>query len=291
MKIAIHSGAHGTEEDRLLKSLLGDAGPLLEKGVTLPGPGKYRTLLKECFSQMDDGDDFIAAADDLWNEILDGDAPGRVVLSNPHFFGSQREALNGDLLYPNAERRLQQMSVLFPDDQPELFLCIRNPATFLPGLLGKASKQRVREVLSSTNPMNLRWSSLLARIHQTLPDLPVTVWCYEDLPFIWDQVLRAVSGLERGAPVGGELDMLSSIMTREGTRRLGEYLADAPDISDAQRVRVYGAFVDKFAQEDALEEELDLPGWDDDMVDTLSDIYDGDVEYIAQMPGCTLIEP
>ncbi len=51
------------------------------------------------------------------------------------------------------------------------------------------------------------------------------------------------------------------------------------------------AFLDKFADEDALEEEIDFPGWTIEHVDHLSDQYDADVQLIQQMPNIEFIIP
>ena len=58
-----------------------------------------------------------------------------------------------------------------------------------------------------------------------------------------------------------------------------------------QRRRVIVAFLDKFAKEEALDEELDLPGWTDSMIEDLSVIYDEDCEAIGHIPGVTMITP
>ena len=90
MQVIVHTGAHATEEDRLLKSLLRNKEDFSKRGVAVPGPGKYRSLLKDCFSALKAGDPAADSRDVLWDAILDEEDADRVVLSNPHFFGSQR---------------------------------------------------------------------------------------------------------------------------------------------------------------------------------------------------------
>ena len=55
MQVIIHCGAHATEEDLLLKALLKNAGILSKQGTALPGPGRYRSLLKECMAALKNG--------------------------------------------------------------------------------------------------------------------------------------------------------------------------------------------------------------------------------------------
>jgi hypothetical protein len=56
-----------------------------------------------------------------------------------------------------------------------------------------------------------------------------------------------------------------------------------------QKRRVIAAFLDKFVREDEIEEELDLPGWTEDLVDQLSDLYDEDIFDVQRVPGINMI--
>ena len=51
------------------------------------------------------------------------------------------------------------------------------------------------------------------------------------------------------------------------------------------------AFLDKYAIDDAIEEELDLPGWDEAYVDMLTELYEEDIFVISRIPGVTVIAP
>lgn len=291
MQVIFHTGVHATDEDRLLKCLLGNKEMLSQRGIAVPGPGKYRTLLKEAFNAMETAAPSDDARDVLIDAILDDEVADRMILSNEHFFGSQRFAVSEDTLYPLAEQRLRQLHALFRHDQIELALAIRNPATFLPAVLANAAPRKVREVLDTTNPVALRWSDLLTRIRVAVPDVPVTVWCNEDTPLIWPQVLREIAGLDLSEPMTGGFDILADIMSRPGLRRMRGYLAQHPDTTEVQKRRVIAAFLDKYALDDAVEEELDLPGWTEDLVDQMTELYDEDVRQIQHIPGVQLIAP
>ena len=62
-------------------------------------------------------------------------------------------------------------------------------------------------------------------------------------------------------------------------------------MNETQRRRVIAAFWDKFVLEDEIEEELDMPGWTEALVDELTELYDEDMSVIQRLPGVTLIEP
>ena len=54
MQLVLHAGAHFTEEDRLLRCLLNNKGDFSKRGVAVPGPGKYRSLLRDTIAAMVD---------------------------------------------------------------------------------------------------------------------------------------------------------------------------------------------------------------------------------------------
>ena len=57
------------------------------------------------------------------------------------------------------------------------------------------------------------------------------------------------------------------------------------------RRKIIGAFLDKYAIEDEINEVLDLPGWTPDPVDQMTDAYEHDLDVIEAMPGVRLLIP
>ncbi len=291
MKVIIHPGAHGTNEDRLTKTLLRNRDRFLAKGCMVPGPNKYRVLLKECVAAARVHAPSPAACDVLWDAILEGEKATRVVLTNQHFFGSQREALENQKFYPEAGPRLRALQALLPDDEIELMMAIRSPIGFLPAMLEHAHPNRRASVLSSADLTQMRWSELFIRIRQAVPNIAITVWCQEDVPLLWPQLLRRFGGLEEGAGVAGSLSILREILSDEGFSRLRSYLSAHPDLTEDLRRRVYMAFLDKYARDDELEEDVQIPGWTADFVDRIEALYDRDVQHISAIPGVTMLTP
>ncbi|MCB1343499.1 MAG: hypothetical protein KDK24_21030 [Pseudooceanicola sp.] len=289
MRVAVHTGAHFTDDERLMRCLLANKGDFSQAGIAVPGPGKYRTLLKETFAALDGAAPGHEAREVLVDAILDEESADAMILSNQHFFGSPRFAIAPEGFYPQAVQRMRQMIQLFHEDRVEMFLAICNPATFVPAVLAKASRQQQADLLQRVPPSTLRWSELLARLRAELPDLPITVWCNEDSPLLWPEIVRAVAGLKTGTKINGAFDLLRDIMSQEGMTRFRAYLAEHPDLSDSQKRRVMIAFLDKFAIEEALEEELDLPEWSEALVADLTRRYDDDLLRIGRIKGVRLL--
>jgi hypothetical protein len=52
MRIVYHLGVHCTDEEKLLRCLLKNRGTLAEQGVVVPGPARYRTLLRDTLATL-----------------------------------------------------------------------------------------------------------------------------------------------------------------------------------------------------------------------------------------------
>ncbi|WP_137700018.1 hypothetical protein [Marimonas lutisalis] len=291
MQVMFHAGVHCTDDDRVLKCLLKNRGDFSDIGSLVPPPGRYRKLLHQTLVALSNAEPAPDARDILLDTILDGEQADRLLLSNENLFCIAKLAINNGVFYPNAAVRVGQLKSLFRGDQIELFLAIRNPATFLPALYEKAPVEDFIELTRGTDPRQLRWSELVWRIRTDHPDVPLTIWCNEDSPLIWAQIIREMAGLNPGTKIKGGFDLLAEIMTRDGMKRFRDYLAKHPVMTEIQKRRVMVAFLDKFAREDMIEEELDLPGWTEELVDELTEAYDEDMFEISRIPGVTFIAP
>ena len=146
-------------------------------------------------------------------------------------------------------------------------------------------------VISELDPFDIHWSDVIIRMRETCPRAEFTVWCNEDTPLLWSQLIREISGLDFESPIIGGFDLLSEIMTEEGFKRFLAYLESHPPQTEVQKRRVIAAFLDKFAIIEELEEELDMHGWTDATVDALTEAYEDDLYTIERIHGVTLITP
>jgi len=291
MQIAIHLGAHCTDEDRLVRTLLRNAGRLAEEGIVVPGPARYRKLMREAMKASDGIALRPDAEEALLDAILDRDHPDRLVLSYENFMCVPPRVLGEGMFYPMAEARARAYRAMFPAHGCEFFLAVRNPATFLPALHAKAGGGEYAAFLNGCEPDMLLWSETVIALREGAPDAAITVWCDEDTPLIWPEVLREVSGHDPFTALRGTFAILSEIMTEEGLVRLRGYLAENPPPNEIQRRRVVAAFLSKYARPEVVEVELDLPGWTDETVEKLTEIYDEDVLTISRLPGVHFIAP
>ncbi|KIN66227.1 hypothetical protein Z946_239 [Sulfitobacter noctilucicola] len=291
MQLILHTGAHYTEQERLIKSVLRNKETFSQRGVVVPGPNSYRGIMRDTLNAMSRSPASPDARAVLLDVMLDGTPADRLILSDANFFRTAGTAIQRGVLYPAAPDRMANMVSLFPDDEIEIFLGLRNPATLIPVLYDKSIDQAPDAFWAGRRPQDIQWSDTISQIRAAAPSVPITVWCNEDTPLIWSQIIRDMAGIEHHDKIAGGFDLLMSIMSKEGMERLRAYMHSNPEMTEMQKRRVIGAFLEKFAIDEAIEEELDMPGWTEALVDELTDLYDEDMLAVQRLPGVTMISP
>ncbi len=291
MQVAIHLGAHCTDEDRLLKTLLANKGALATAGVSVPGPGRYRkTVLREAQKLRGIPADN-NVRDLLVETIVDDDSAKRLVLSFDDFLCPASRVFENGILYDQASIRPTNLRKLFPNWPVEFFISIRNPATFIPAVFQHKDQNHTNfsKFLDGVALDEIRWSDVIISIREHNPNCAITVWCNEDTPLIWPEIIQQVSAQSETLCLEGKNNILGSIMKNEGLDRMATYLKSHNPRNEAQRRRIVMAFLDKYAIADAVEEELDVPGWTEDLVRQLTQNYEADLLNIGRINGVKLL--
>jgi len=288
MRIVYHLGAHCTDEERLVRCLLKNRAVLAEQGIVVPSPTRYRRLLRDTAVQLKGRTATVETQALVLEQIMEEEAADRLVLSWDSFLSFPQWALRGTL-YGFAGERIRAFTQIFPEIEAEFHLALRNPATFLPALFEKQKAKTYEEFIEGTDPAQVRWSDVVRQIVKQNPGVPLIVWCDEDTPLIWPEVLQAVSGHDDATALEDTDELLAAIMAPDGLARMRGYAASHPPASILQRRRIVSAFLDKFAIPDRISVEFEMPGWTDALIDRMTDGYLEDVEVIRQMPDVTVI--
>ena len=288
LDIAIHLGAHCTDEDRIQRVLTDNRARLRRQGIVVPPPGRARPALRRALQARAAGR---GGDEDVLDELLDGASatPARLVLSYEAFLGVYANVLAGDRMYPEAGARARLLADLFPGHAVGFHFGLRNQASFVPALFEASSVQRFGTFLEGQDLARMRWTDPVAAIRAACPDVPLTVWCTEDLALIWPEVLRRLAGTD--GPLQGEDAILAEIMTEGGFRRLQAYLRDNPIRTQGTWRKVVAAFLRKYARPERLEREIDLPGWTQGIIAGLTEHYAADVAAIRARDDVTVLGP
>jgi hypothetical protein len=300
MRIVYHLGAHATDEERLLRCLLKNRGVLGAQGIMVPGPTRYRTLLRDTAIALKGQAATVETQALVLEQIMDEEGrdradASRLILSWENFLAFIPWAVDGGL-YPSAGPRTQAFAQIFPGLETEFHLAIRNPASFLPLIFDrqkglKGGKATVEAFSAGLDLHDLRWSEVIERILEANPEATVTVWCDEDTPLIWPEVLRAVAGCTPGTVLEDEGALVAELMSDDGQARMRAYVESHPVSTVAGRRKVVQAFLEKFGLREKIDQDIEMAGWTEATVSSLTQAYADDVDLIATLPGVTLIRP
>lgn len=289
MQLLFHIGAHCTGQDRLIRSLLKNRDILAHSGVAVPGPGRYRRTLSDVTQKLRGAPASAETQDVILDAVLDIDAPKRIVLSYENFVCTPDDVLQGHMLYGDIGKSAW-LPAAIPAGVPEFALTLRNVATFLPALTEAQDDTSITEAaLAATDPLELSWFETVHGLREANPEAPILVWCDEDAPLLWPQIMRAVADVDATVPLTGATDLVRTLLTDEGVEVMIDELADTRD--EAEQMNILTALIDEYAKEGEIEQEISLPGWTQTLIDDLTDAYDSDLERIAKIPGVTVLTP
>lgn len=291
MDIALHLGAHLTDDGRLRRCLERNREMLQRDGVEVPEPARFRTSILDAIKTHSREGLAPDAGDMLLDSIVTSETTERLVLSSARFLSPLPSAVRRAQFCPMAEPRMAGLRALFADHNVSLYLAIRNPASFIPALLGAVNDEQANVIRGDLDPTALRWSDLVRTMRAQFPEAPLTVWCDEDTPFLWQDVLHTVSGHRAEDALAHVYDWFDTVMVEGGAAKLAAYMDNAPPMDRNQRQRAIAAFLDKFCDEEKIDIDVSTTGWTEDMVDLLSGLYEEDVVTIAAMDGVTLLQP
>lgn len=291
MQVVYHLGAPCTDGDLLIMSLLKNCLRLAQAGISVPTPGRYRAVIRDTARALKGRPAGEEVQDALLDAILDDAQVDRLILSDPRFVCINRLVVQGAQIWPMIERSCTQLRALFPEAQVEFFVGMRDPGTLIPALFKASRFSDFAEFTDNMQPHAVAWSEMLRRLHQSVPDCRITVWCNEDTPLLWGEILREMAGVGLDADLDGIDDLVGSIMEEDGFARMRAWLTQNPPETEAQRRRVVAAFLERYAVDTKIEETLNLPGWTAELMDDISQSYDADMAVIARMPGVRLLAP
>lgn len=292
MEIALHLGVHCTDDERLLRVLLRNRSRLTEAGMAVPSPRTYRAMLPKLVRSLR-GSPAGADVQEMVRDALIGEArPSRLILSHENLSCFPTNAVGPNGLYASLPQRLAALANIFPADDCTFFVAVRNPATLVPEVLSRARIDHPAAHLGAVDPLDLRWGPVLRRMLEAVPDARVLLWCNEDTPLLWPDILHAVAGSDGAAPLEGEDDMLMMLLSDEGLVALQTHLAEVEGpFGPVERREITARFLERYARPEEMETSIDMPGWSADLIEEMTCVYDEDVAEVAALPGVEFLLP
>ena len=291
MKMAFHIGVHGTDGDRLLRTLQENSDELLRHETEIVPPDRHSEFLDQTLMQLQGG----TATDEIEALLLDSllvtEEPQRAIFSSTSFLGAVGRIIGQPGFYWQLGTRAASLVNLFPNQDVEIFAAIRNPATLLSDMLPHFWGGDYEKFMQGHHPEALRWREPARQLVQAVQGRRVVLWCHEDAPLIWPEVIRLISDVDPDTPMKATMLYMKELLDAQAFEKLRETLGTQDRLSVAGRREICARFLQDHAGDDALAQEIDMPGWTQELIDRMTENYYQDVAEIAAMPGVEFIIP
>lgn len=119
----------------MIRSILRNCARLATDGIIVPGTGRYRELLGSVYTTLRGKPASHDTEAMLLEAINDDDTAERIILSNDSFLRRHKFVVGADGLYPKAKKSAW-LRQCFPLHNVHFAFGLRNPATFVPAVLG-----------------------------------------------------------------------------------------------------------------------------------------------------------
>jgi hypothetical protein len=293
MDIRIYVGAHKTASQHLSSILVANT-ELLDAEETVFYSRSFRALkfLNRALKAINSGGDKEDITGEMLHSFSEGRDMKRLLIINPDIVGAVTKPFGKELFYPRTSGLIRQIQTLFEGHSLNLYAGVRNPATFLPSCYAEtmlsASFTDYQSYLEKVNLLNLKWSPFLHRLQGKQSDIPLTVWRFEDYPYIWRDIAQAFTGLPNGQNLTGNSERVNSSITLRGAQLLNRYTQEHPPRTKQDFENTKLAFMERFP---SSPNEIVAPKWPPETVQNLTHNYEDDWYYIERMEGINIIQP
>lgn len=290
MELRLLTGAHRTGLEHLRVQLEHNADVLAKNDVLLPSREVASQALAVALKTIRKGNADDRTGPAFLKNLTGGQEVGKVLLIDPDISGSMLRPTKKGIFYPRGNATTFQLIKTLEGWGVRLYFGTRNPASFLPSCysasLRHQPKAAFEDFIKASDPMDLRWSEYLHRIQGKDAEIPVTVWSFEDYPFIWREVAQALGGLENKELLVETDGPIVPEMSVRGAVLMHQFLQQHPAANVEEFDRIEARFIEKFPARDPDHME-DV--WPADLVSDLTDAYDDDNYYIDRMDNLTII--
>lgn len=291
MQVVIHAGAAFTDEGGIMRSLLSNGEVLRQNGTVSMGPRRYKTIIKPVLDAMSVNPAQSDLVYQIRNQLPADPKVDRAIFSSPDYIGELPTAIHEGQFYPHAGQRMAILNQVFEDHQVELFLGLLNPGSFIPKVLMSLPDAQRNKITRNTDLSCLSWLSVIEDIRDLAPNVAITLWCNEDTPLIWGDLLRALGGVGQDIAIQDEHALYTSLLTDIGKREFLALIRQHPEPVGQVLRHDLIEILETHAQPDKVEEELNLPGWSTGILDAFSELYEQDLARLRTMPDIRFLSP
>lgn len=292
MRVYLHIGVQFTRAGRLLKAVRLNEKVYRRNKVIAPSVAAYRPKIDQMMDTLDGLPPTPEETRHFLAELSEDRSANAIVLVDERLCGELNRAFEETMLYPAMGKRLARVAELFAAADLKLSMAITNPVNFVGHAMQKKKARGVAEWFArNVPPADVSWVPAIDRLQEALPDVPLTIWCEEDTPFIWRRLLRRFGELSEDADLRAPHMALADFLNSEGAKRFVTYARKFPPKDDVTLERIALAFLDKYEIIETVGPAGGIDGWDETATATITAGYEDDIEVLSKRDGITFVRP
>lgn len=288
MQIAFHIGLPGTDDDRIVRTLDANRDALRRAHTELCPNDVNEPILNEALSALKGG---IAPPDleeVLYDALIEQEGTERLLLSRSSLIGVARRVFDGETLGQIFPEKMRMLANTVPSAEVEFFLALKNPAAHASHVLSRIGRIPP-ELRARLKPEMMRWAPALRAMLPEIGRRRLVVWCSEDMPLIFPEVVRRFAGVPADLPLSQENPLLEALLTKPAYDALSAQLAPLAPTDIGRRRALTSAALIEGHDPAAIDVTVDNLGWDQSVIDDITAAYDADMAEIAALPGVEFI--
>jgi hypothetical protein len=291
MEIRIHIGVHRTATTHLQNSLIENKTLIESQRIALPERREAEKALSTGMRLLRGGRDIDKVQSQMLTTLSEGREVDRIIISNEKYAGALSRPFGKELFYPRIGEAMTRFSQLFAGVRFRLYAGIRNPASFIVSCYAESvrtgNRESFEDFIAETNLTGLRWSSMLHRMQTSKGDIPLTVWRYEDYPFIWREVVQNLTGIANREDLVGKTDTINRGLSFHGSTMMRRYLEQYPSAGPDEFANIARVFGERYPSD--VHDNLGQ-SWPEELVEGLTENYDDDWYYIERMDNLETVQ-
>ncbi len=293
MDIRLYKGGHQSTTEHFIAALKENKNILADENITyLPIENDTFTHIFKAAKAIRNGKNIADTRNDFLKQLTDIKSIDKLLIIDNRVIGQEHRLFEKELFQPRNRGILNQIEAIFSDFNIRIFIETRSFTSLIPSyysdtvFYNKASNYD--DFIAQINIEDLQWSSLIERSQGRGTRLPATIWRYEDYPYIWRDVIGAITGVEKYQDLNAPAENLDLGVDLQRALLFNKYVQKHPDKTSEELEKMKPLFLQ---QDLSVVKELDIPGWSQERTEALQHGYDDDWYYIERMDDVETILP
>jgi len=294
MEINVYIGGHEATTKHFISALKENKDTLdAENVVCFPMEDDTFHNLFRASKTIRQGGDIETIRTKLLQQLTGVQDANKFIIVDYRVIGNKHRTFEREPFFPRSGGFIKQLKVIFQTHNIHTFTETRNLATFIPSCYSSRIfdnfSSSFEDFLATINIENLRWSEYIEREQgRGEARIPATVWRFEDYPYIWRDVIGAMTGISKyqdllspAAPFDFNDNLQMALL-------LYKYTQKYPVKSDDEFEKLKKIFLE---HKPATSREIISTDWSAKRIEALTNSYNDDWYYIERMENVETIRP